>query len=555
MEQAQKELKELQVTRKEAEEKQQHWSQDLATSRANQAKVQQNIQTLERWLKEHKYLEPATKDLAQLELYQVQMEELQKSIDELEQEQLGYEEQLLAQEKQLKLAQQKLKNAEDLLAEDDRAFINYAPKYYKIDFKTRANWLQESTKHLSQMQLYSNKLEDLVNIVEQVEEKQQTWKAEQDQLAILKEQLLVSNKRLEEFKAEVRANKRHYELERAVKNYERERKNLKEGEPCPLCGSKEHPFCEGDWSSDYIDEAKLRLEKAEQALEKEQAYWNNLSQQQQGVLTKVEVFEQEVLRLQNQIEPLQKAIEAMPIAQKPKDFSHKTLKETIVSYQKHLEEEKVRQATAQEIDSRMQIQESKKAEAQTQLLSLRQSFQNFTTQFKSQQNQLKAWKIDLAKNTEASDQLFQKYPLQSIENPITELRERHQEFLRKQKSFEQKSQELKTLGQKIEITQKQVNEQTLQLQKYQERIQNSDIQVADLQMKRRGLFGEKNPKQERQALIQKLEDTEQNTQKIQADFHEITQKLATTQANLEAAQNQLTQTKKEGKKIQESLVA
>jgi len=549
-----KEVKQLQATQKENEEKQQLQAKELEISKATQAQLQQGTKILETWLKEHHFLSPAEKDLAQLELYQTQMIQLQQSIHNLEQEQLGYESKLLAQEKQLKLAQKKLKNAEDLLAEDERIFANYAPRHYKIDFKTRANWLKETNKQFQHIQLYLNKLKELSATVQQVEEKQQLRQAEQDQLAVLKEQLLVSNKRLEELQTEVRAKKRHYELERAVKNYERERQELQEGESCPLCGSKSHPFCEGEWSSDYIDEVKLLLEKAEKTLEKEQTYWNNLSQLQKGVAAKNEVFEQEIKRLQKQIEPLQKAIEATAIAQKPSDFSYASLKQTTTSYEKHLKEEETRQAATQEIDYRMQIQEGKKAEAQAKLLSLRQAFQSFTTQFKSQQDQLKTWKIDLSKNIEASDQLLQKYPLKNSKNPITELQEFHQEFQQKQQEFEQQSQKLKEIEQKFEFIAQQLEERSIHLQDRQERIQENSTQLTDLQSKRATLFETKNPKIERQQFIVQLENAEQNTQQLQTKFNELNQNLVAAKTKLEAQKNQLTQVRTEGKEIQQKLI-
>ncbi|MEM8525538.1 MAG: AAA family ATPase [Bacteroidota bacterium] len=552
--QLQKEVQALEKAQQEAQEKQNSQSEALKKDQASQKEITTQVQELTTWLSEHSFLNSAEKDLAQLELYQSQIEHLQRYIEELEQEQLGYEKQLLAQEKQLKLAQQQLKNAEDLLAEDERVFTNYAPRFYKADYKTRANWLQASSKQLQQMQLYFSKLEDLAATVEQVEEKQQAQRAEQDQLEILKEQFLGSEKRLEDLQNEVKAKKRHYELERAVKNYERERQELQVGESCPLCGSKEHPFCEGDWSSDYIDEAKLRLEKAEKDLEKEQTYANNLSQQQEGITAKMEVFEQEIQRLQTQIASLRQEIEAMSIAQKPKDFSYKSLKQTIVSYQKHLREEEKRQSAAQEMDARMQIQESKKNAAQEQLLSLRQEFQNFTTQFKSQQNQLKTWKIDRIKNTEASDLLLQKYPLEKAENLIETLQKLYEDFQQKQYNYEQQTQVVKSIEQRINFTSQQLEERSIQLQKQQDGIQKNKSQLTDNQIQRKELFGTKNPKIERQFLIKKLDKTEQDTQQLQKNFSELSQKLIATKTNLEANQNQLSSIKKEGKEIQVKLV-
>ncbi|MEN0049171.1 MAG: SbcC/MukB-like Walker B domain-containing protein, partial [Bacteroidota bacterium] len=195
------------------------------------------------------------------------------------------------------------------------------------------------------------------------------------------------------------------------------------------------------------------------------------------------------------------------------------------------------------------------AEAQEQLLSLRQDFQSFTTQYKSQQNQLKTWKIDLRKSKEASNQLLEKYPLQDVENPITKLQQLYQQFQQKQQKREQQSQSLKSLEQKIAFTSQQLEERSIQLQKQQENILNNNTQLIDNQKERKNLFEEKKPKTERQFLSKQLDETEQDTQKTQVQLNELNQKLIATQTSLEANKNQLSSIKAEGKEIQQKLVS
>jgi len=98
-------------------------------------------------------------------------------------------------------------------------------------------------------------LEELTQLKQELEEKVEQQKSENNLLKKEEEALNEIISQLEEKKI----------LEEKIINYERDRSELKEGEPCPLCGSKEHPLfsehIEPNKTQKLLDEKKLLHQK------------------------------------------------------------------------------------------------------------------------------------------------------------------------------------------------------------------------------------------------------------------------------------------------------
>ncbi|CAA6802906.1 MAG: Exonuclease SbcC [uncultured Sulfurovum sp.] len=75
-------------------------------------------------------------------------------------------------------------------------------------------------------------------------------------------------KLIEQYAQTLQTLKEKRELEQLIKNYEKDRPKLKEGEPCYLCGSLEHPFVEHSQIVD-IDETAQKINEQEH-LQKEE---------------------------------------------------------------------------------------------------------------------------------------------------------------------------------------------------------------------------------------------------------------------------------------------
>lgn len=78
--------------------------------------------------------------------------------------------------------------------------------------------------------------------------------------------LLSALDQLEEIDARMRLKQQRLDRETLIVNYERERASLETGQPCPLCGSTEHPY-RLHGASVFVDDARAELELVQQQLQ------------------------------------------------------------------------------------------------------------------------------------------------------------------------------------------------------------------------------------------------------------------------------------------------
>lgn len=99
---------------------------------------------------------------------------------------------------------------------------------------------------------------------------------------------LLSNQHLE-LQEKLAIQQKLYEQQLLIKNYQRERQNLKPEEPCPLCLSTEHPFRNHPVVT-YVDETEKQINDTRQII-------NSLSERQQSVQAERENYGHELTRL------------------------------------------------------------------------------------------------------------------------------------------------------------------------------------------------------------------------------------------------------------------
>lgn len=81
------------------------------------------------------------------------------------------------------------------------------------------------------------------NTILEIDEKIEVWKKEIEEKSTQKKQ---ENERLALFENEIRLIEENIHLAKRVQSLEEQRNHLKDGEPCPLCGSIEHPYASGN---------------------------------------------------------------------------------------------------------------------------------------------------------------------------------------------------------------------------------------------------------------------------------------------------------------------
>ncbi len=99
---------------------------------------------------------------------------------------------------------------------------------------------------------------------------------------------LLAGKLLREYRAEKDSLQREKEYLARIASLEEHRNALEDGKPCPLCGSTEHPYAEGNVpASDGIEERIAQLDKLIDKVEKQEAAIEKLKKDELAALKKM----------------------------------------------------------------------------------------------------------------------------------------------------------------------------------------------------------------------------------------------------------------------------
>ncbi len=197
------------------------WSKTIVKGRADFAANEASIEVIRK-----KYIE----ERVSLETLAGEIETLQKSLD------AGGIEQLVNQ--------------------------NYTLTNIKEQLRDLIQWSINYNKFLVDKQILTDRKTDLDQKQKELSEKIQELVAEM-------ERAILSEKDAEEL----------YERDQYIVSLESERKRLKQGEPCPLCGSSTHPLVE-HYTEITIFDSKKRLNERREALEKLKKIQNTAELQQ-----------------------------------------------------------------------------------------------------------------------------------------------------------------------------------------------------------------------------------------------------------------------------------
>lgn len=121
--------------------------------------------------------------------------------------------------------------------------------------------LQKRLFALEQLAQIDEEYRSLLRERAQEEERLQDLRNQQDQNS---KKLLNILERLEDTASELAYKESIYRQQQQIANYEKDRLELPEGEPCPLCFSRHHPFREHHFTP-FVDRARQEFEKVQAA--------------------------------------------------------------------------------------------------------------------------------------------------------------------------------------------------------------------------------------------------------------------------------------------------
>ncbi|MCP4440060.1 MAG: AAA family ATPase [Aureispira sp.] len=477
--------------------------------------------------------------------------------------------------KRLKLIQNKLKTSQEQVALSTAAIAStvvglkqnqevYAALAQKQAKEDSSKTHQETVKAIQENHINLDEL--LLNLIE-LEEEAKRRQATQVAMAEIDEQienLTIQSGRLDQ--ETLNLDHQQQEVDQLVsykelvhqeqlkkQSLEQHRHQLKEGEECPLCFSKEHPFRKSDLDINIVESlAKKELDQAKQQKKK-------IDQAIQQLINKQSEILQKINNLQSNKEKL--IVELYASEHKIQDFiedndmdidlllhEENTLPEQIQSTKKLIAEQRQLLEKLQDLHYTIQQQENEVTNNRNQLQFLEEQAEDYKQEIQELEDTL----ATLHKNLEEQKNLIgktlkpfdKKVVLKQLDSTIKELEQTQKHYQNHLDLKEETQKKLQLVQSKVTTTQAQLKELKEQVQARTTVWEAVEQQLIELKEERKELFGDKNPQTERQRLQQLINRQELLIQQLAQQLQEANKHLSTQQGSLGEKKKQLSKYQK-----------
>lgn len=342
---------------------------------------------------------------------------------------------------------------------------------------------------------------------------------------------LMSLLEMRELLEEKRTYKRHIlEQQQYIANYEKNRAELIDGEPCPLCFSTDHPFRKHPVKP-FVNEAKSELELVEKQLQPIIQEYQRLQRLQLETHQAIELLEKSS-RPKERIQVVEKQIAHFGQKTNENDFAQTTpevLTKKIKEKEKQLFSNKVKQATASELSDELNQQSRLLQNTQQQIDFEKINLNNINKtleQHELRNNQLtKNYEIHSKKINDLLKKYNYSFELETAKEMFATLDRLQIDYGLHLKNQEQLNNETTRISD--QITQ-QKNEQKKLQQKEKEALANFTKEEKDLKKhlsKRTMLFGQKDPKQIKTTLQKEIDNLRLSVEKLGQQTTKVTEQI------------------------------
>ncbi|MCC9135441.1 AAA family ATPase [Pontibacter silvestris] len=490
----------------------------LETKQQSLDKLTQEATNVKNWLQEHERLQDLSenlhvikqsiKDLQEVELRikrcQQEQQELQKQLQQetLQQVQLTKKQQENTDQKQIadKQKKEKIAQLQTLLADRSIDDLEQSAQEHPLLLARYEKLLELAKQNQQQKQKVQGLTQQLIQQESEV-------KAQQLSLTATQQQYTDATERLKYIQKLVL-------LQQQIQKYEEARHMLQPGQPCPLCGSEQHPFVESEYNISLPEEVQKRDTQQALVTELQQSIHNlnlqlsTLQQRQQLASTARAEAETEVKRLQQAF-----AANAVDITISIEEAERL---EQLIQQQKQelgqLQQKLVRaRAYSKELES-MNQQGQQLREAQLQLQSqlnqLEQSRKYLKTQLEKLAVSLEDEKEQQQAHTETVESIAATFGLlykaEKRQELLHTLEQQAAAYVQKQQNLEKMRTAYVELNAEVKSLNLKVQEKQQELKARQENLKEEHLKLSQLKEERVQLFGEKDPQQERLRAHQEL---------------------------------------------------
>ncbi len=287
------------------------------------------------------------------------------------------------------------------------------------------------------------------------------------------------------------------ELEKSIIKYEADRKNLIEGEPCGLCGSKEHPFTEHLNQID-VSKAELELKSRKERLHLFVEAKTELDKKEVELNTKIENLKTQINLIIEELKTIQASVKQLELNCTLTDTNQidsqlKSVKEKIVIVDETLKSTQKLQAEKDKLSTRVELHQKEESALKTIIATLSEKNKNSNITIETKQESI----INLTKTcSDLENELKTKLAKFNYQLPLVE---ETNVFIQQLKelttNFNQKEKNLEALKANITVIHMNDNNIKKQLETYlktqndlTKSINDADIKLEQLKTKRIGIL-------------------------------------------------------------------
>lgn len=358
---------------------------------------------------------------------------------------------------------------------------------------------------------------------------------------------------LEELKVKLAIKKERYEREVLIINYERERAALQPDEPCPLCGSTEHPF-RVHGVAVFVDDARAEFEAVQEQLRRTQETQQKLAARHLQIRERIGSVEEELDELmtaqmrqlleriaeqERSLAPLSGRWDALP-GQSGAESPALLLRAEVA---------RLRHAREQAGQLARQIRESERRlfEAETALGQHDFQVKKIDAEILGQEKALMGLTGKFAEDEQRLNAVLAKHGLRfeasgRFKEQFAELVLQRAQFVESESRRAQAQEKAQFARQQAQIFATQLSERTAETSRKIAQLEGEQTKLGNLQAVRRAEFGDKDPTTERAARLDTIEAMRLKTNDLRTEKENLRGLVAGGLASLSSTQKLLGET-------------
>lgn len=534
--------------------------------------LKKETEELEQWLSRHAGLAALKEQQKLIDLQYREWRYYEAQFQAGQQKSRDSEKQIAELQKDLQKARAEFDRLQAEFQKDQKSFLQKAPKIY---IRNRTDLLTKLHEEIEILQEQKQAFQDVRRLAMEYQKLLSEQNELQENLADLRGEELALGKRmlsatesLEQLVEKVQYKQAVYEQQQLLANYEKDRLLLQEGDPCPLCLSKDHPF-RRKTIKPYVNKSRQELEQAKKEHERAAGAYRKILDRHTELNLKIQYLEGDELKavkglLAKSFDKMRGFEEKLALALPSIDQETTPLlwgrrfENRLQESDNLLAERKKSRDFLFRLDQRLKKQETAIQELQEEQRNIARKIESLEEKKASDQEQLKEASAQLKRFQKRLEALLQAYGYtfspETIEADLQKMDGLYRNFVIKQEALQKNQEELNRILQNLDRLAEQIKNLSAQQLELTQRFRKEQDELNKLKAHRTALFAEKDPGVERQSLQLLIEKQEQKAEESAAYTQNLRQEIAANKKWRSEQNEKKLQLRRQSEKLENTLL-